>query len=409
MKKRRIKRKKIVSLIVILGSFFLGVFLIKDRFLSEPEPVEEEFVIIGKSLQEVEDYAKEHDYTVKKEFVYDKVILENIVVSGTKKGNTIEIIISKGKIPLSVYQDNKVNELGKIPIMMYHGIVNTTTTKYVGGNVDKDGYNRTVTAFKNDLEFYYENNYRMIRLIDYVGGNITTELGKSPLVLTFDDGREDNFKVLGKNADGSLEIDPNSAVGILEEFKNKYPDFNVTATFFLNYELFQQKTYNEDILKWLIENGYDVGNHTTNHADIKTITASKTEEIVGKMYEKLASIIPDKYVQIVALPFGSPYVKSHSNFSHILKANYNSQTYETLSTLRVGWEPELSPYHQNFDQTFLKRCRAYDNNGQEFDIKMVFNSLKSTRYVSDGDLTTVVIKQGTTNLNDKITKEIIKY
>ena len=88
---------------------------------------------------------------------------------------------------------------------MYHGIENVESTEYVGGNVDKDGYNRTVEAFKNDLEFYYKEGYRMVRLEDYVNGKITTELGKSPIILTFDDGNKNNFNVLGKDEDGNLK------------------------------------------------------------------------------------------------------------------------------------------------------------------------------------------------------------
>ena len=190
--------------------------------------------------------------------------------------------------------------------MMYHRIVNIKKSSY---NVDKDGYNRTKDGFINDLEFYYRNNYRMIRLIDYINGEIGTELGYSPIIITFDDGNIDNIKILGKNEDGSLIIDPNSAVGILENFKNKYPDYNVTATFFVNRGLFGQKEYNKDILNWLVNNGYDIGNHTLNHAYLDRISA-KVQEEIGGIYNILEEIIPNKYVKIVALPFGIPYQKS---------------------------------------------------------------------------------------------------
>ena len=39
----------------------------------------------------------------------------------------------------------------------------------------------------------------MVRLIDYVNGDIDTELGLSPIVITFDDGNQNNFNVLGKD------------------------------------------------------------------------------------------------------------------------------------------------------------------------------------------------------------------
>ena len=117
--------------------------------------------------------------------------------------------------------------------MMYHGIREKTSssTGTVGGNVDKDGYNRTPEAFRKDLESYYEKGYRMIRLDDYINGKVDVEYGKSPIILTFDDGNEDN-------------INKNIAVGILEEFKKKHPDANVTATFFVNGGIFNQSEYN---------------------------------------------------------------------------------------------------------------------------------------------------------------------
>ena len=134
-----------------------------------------------------------------------------------------EPVVEKKKLTSEDYIENNVNELGEVPIMMYHGIHNkkNSDTDYTGGNVDKDGYQRTAEAFRSDLDFYYENGYRMVRLTDYVDGNIDVELGKSPIVLTFDDGLENNIKVTGLDEKGNIIIDPNSAVGVLEEYKKK--------------------------------------------------------------------------------------------------------------------------------------------------------------------------------------------
>ncbi|MBQ9072754.1 MAG: polysaccharide deacetylase family protein [Bacilli bacterium] len=310
------------------------------------------------------------------------------------------------------YQNNNVDELGEVPIMMYHGIHNKSNsdTEYTGGNVDKDGYQRTAEAFRNDLEFYYNEGYRMIRLTDYVDGNIDVELGKSPIILTFDDGLSNNIKVTGLDDNGDIIIDPNSAVGILESFKEKYPDFNVTATFFVNGGLFEQEEYNEKILNWLVDNGYDIGNHTYTHVNFSNVDSSRTQEEVGKIYKLLDEIIPEKYVNIVALPFGSPYNLEHDNMQYIFNTNYNGKKYETKSTLRVGWKAESSPFSTDFNPKFLKRIRAYDNNGVEFDIEMNFKLLENNRYISDGNIDTIVIpssKESLVNNNDS--KEIITY
>ena len=318
----------------------------------------------------------------------------------------------KKELTTQDYIDNNVDELGEVPIMMYHGIHNkkNSETDYTGGNVDRDGYQRTAEAFRNDLEFYYKSGYRMIRLNDFVDGNIDVELGKSPLVLTFDDGLENNIKVTGLDKKGNIIIDPNSAVGILEEYKKKYPDFNVTATFFINGGIFQQKEYNEKILKWLVKHGYDVGNHTYTHVDFTKVGSEESIEEIGSVYEILDKIIPGKYVNIVALPFGSPYKYNHDNMKYILNCDYNGKNYKTKAALRVGWKAERSPFDKDFESTFLKRIRAYDNEGKEFDIEMNFKLLETTKYISDGDKNTIVIpKEKETKLTENSKKVSITY
>jgi len=389
-RKTKMKKSGLLVVVIILILFGGGIYYLsnqkdegKSLFPKKEEKEITDFENI--SLADAEEYAKKKKYEVKKTYDYDDTIEKDKIISGNLENNVLNLVVSEGSIPIEIFKEKKVNELGKVPIMMYHGIVNTTTNKYTGGNVDKDGYNRTSSAFAKDLEMYYEKGYRMIRLEDYINGVIDVELGLSPIILTFDDGNENNFKVTKKNEDGTLEFDPNSAIGVLEEFKKKHQDAKATATFFLNGGLCNQPQYNEDIVKWLVENGYDVGNHTISHVDFTKIGNEKTKEEVGKLYQKLDNIIPDKYVHIIALPFGSPYKKSHSNYPYIIEGEYNGYKYHSDAGLRVGWEPEVSPFNKEFDTSFLKRVRAYDNNGKEFDIQMTFNLLEKNRFISDGN------------------------
>jgi len=57
----------------------------------------------------------------------------------------------------------------------------------------------------------------------------------------------------------------------------------------------------------------------------------------------------------------------------------------------------------------LKRCRAYDNNGREFDIEMVFNGLKKTRYISDGDNDIITTSKDNQSIINNTSKELILY
>lgn len=351
------------------------------------------------SIEDVKKYAEENKLNLEIEEDYsnepkDKILKQSIEKdTELKENDVLTITTSKGRLSDEEYKEKKVNELGTVPIMMYHGIHDKkdSETKYTGGNVDKDGYQRTAESFRRDLEFYYTSGYRMIRLDDYIDGKIDVALGYSPIILTFDDGLENNIKVTGVDEKGNIQIDPNSAVGILEEFKNKYKDYNVTATFFVNGAIFNQKEYNEQILKWLIEHGYDVGNHSYSHADFTKISYDKSVQEIGSVYKILEAIIPGKYVSIVAMPFGSPYSKKHSNFNALLKGTYDGVNYETKSTLRVGWESNDSPFSSSFDPFFLKRIRAYDNNGKEFDIEQNFKILQNKRYISDGNVNNIVV------------------
>lgn len=372
-------------LFVLCFVILIVVFLV----FKEDNVIEKEINFVGKNIDEVKKYIDNNDLYV--EFIEDYNNSEKYKVYDQKiDGNKLIVFVSLGNKE-DAYKEYKVNELGNVPIMMYHGIENITNNIYTGGNVDENGYQRTALAFRKDLEFYYNNGYRMIKLSDYINGYIDVELGKSPIVLTFDDGLENNIKVIGLDNSGNIIIDPNCAVGILEDFKKKYPDYNVTATFFINASLFNQTQYNDKILKWLIDNNYSIGNHSYSHVDFSKIDSDKTEEEIGKMYNLLDSIIPGKYENIVALPFGSPYTVNNNNFKYILKGSYNNKNYETISTLRVGWESDYSPFHKKFDKTFLKRIRAYDNNGLDFDIEMNFKLLEENKYVSDGNKDEVTI------------------
>ena len=417
MIRRRRKRVNYGKVFLAIFILFLIIFLGSKLFKKEDKKI---FMIdvTEMKLEAAEKVLADYkldidvDYKYSDDIPKDEIISQSILKdTEINIGDRLSLIVSLGKLDKEKLKSDGINELGKVPIMMYHGIKNmkNSETANTGGNVDKDGYTRTVEAFRNDLEFYYNKGYRMIKLSDYINGKIDVPYGKSPLILTFDDGNDNNIKVTGLDEKGNIIIDKNSAVGVLEEFKKKYPDYNVTAIFFVTSALFNQPEYNEKIIHWLVDNGYEVGNHTKGHNNLSNTSTSETENVIGYVYKQLEGIVGNKYSKIVALPFGSPYNKSHANYSHILKGNYDGYEYVTEAALRVGWEPEVSPFHKDFDKTFLKRCRAYDNNGKEFDIEMVYQMLDKSRYISDGNPDRIVTSKSNSDLITDTKMEVILY
>ena len=343
-----VRKKKNTFVLLIIMILIMIIFMI--IFAINHKKVDNMVLLpnfVGKDISEVKDFVSQNEIELNIEEEYSKTVEENKVVSqSVKEGTNIEevktisVVISKGKIKLETYRENGINEIGNIPVMMYHGIHNlkNSDTSYTGGNVDKDGYQRTSEAFRNDLEMYYQKGYRMIRLTDYIDGKIDVEFGKSPIVITFDDGLENNVKVTGLDEKGNIIIDPNSAVGILEEFKKKYPDYNITATFFVNSSLFNQPEYNDKILSWLIDNGYDIGNHSMNHPDFTKIDTSKTQEEIGGLYK----ILEDKSVNIEGI------------YSHIYDAE-NEERYKK----------QIKKYEELIKEIDLEKVKIYHISASE--------------------------------------------
>ena len=97
------------------------------------------------------------------------------------------------------------NELGRVMILEYHKI-----------DRPEHRWTRTPENFRRDLETLYAGGYRLIGLNSLLDGRIAVPAGTTPVVLTFDDSSPGQFRYLQRN--GTLEIDPESAIGILEAF-----------------------------------------------------------------------------------------------------------------------------------------------------------------------------------------------
>lgn len=272
------------------------------------------------------------------------------------------------------------NEIGEIMILMYHGI-----------GEDESTWQRTPDNLRRDLEYMYQNGYRMISLNDYAKGIIKTKAGYTPIILTFDDGRQNNFNII-RNADGEIEIDPNCAVGILEEFRKKYPDFDVTASFFLTSNIFGQEEYKEYKLKYLVENGYDIGNHTKSHNEMAKQDGKVIQTELGFINNTILSYLPDYTVETVALPTGSNPRPEYEKY--VLEGEHDGIKYKNIAVLDVGWRPAYSPFDTMNNFLSLYRITASEINVGGcgiYDYFKQFEDNKREKFISDGNPDVVTI------------------
>lgn len=316
---------------------------------------------------------------------------ENQQEEAIEEKNNID---SKEKIDLSL----KPNEAGQIMVLMYHNI-----------GEEEAEWVRTAENFKKDLKTLYDKGYRPISLEDFVNNNINVEAGLTPIVITFDDGNQNNFNIIEK--DGGKIVDPNCAVGILEEFNKENPDFSLNATFFVfGSNPFRQEELLEYKLNYLVEKGFHIGNHTLGHNDMSKIKdASEIQKVLGKQASFLESYIPDYKVNTYALSYGAR-PKDKTLYPYLQKGQYEGMTYENIAVLNVGWDPSVSPIDKSFDPYSIHRIRAsetkVDGVGM-YDWLAVFDKNPERRYISDGNPDIVTVpkkfeeKVDTEKLNEK--------
>ena len=298
----------------------------------------------------------------------DKTQGENINIA-TEQPIKPEIII-----------DENANENGKIMILMYHGI----------GDEEKE-WVRTSANFRKDLETLYSKGYRLISLMDYVNNNIKVEAGYTPVVITFDDGLLNQFNIIEEN--GIKKIDPDCAVGMLEDFYKEHKDFGRAASFYIYYPVpFRQKELIKEKFEFLINNGYEIGNHSYNHPSLGKIALEEVDEQLAMNVKSTKDYVPDYVVESLALPFGE--APKGENYSHVVSGAYEGVEYLNKAVLKVGSNPALSPNNKDFDPLKLPRVRASELNTAGtgiYDWLTYFEKNPDKRYISDGNPDVVTV------------------
>lgn len=242
----------------------------------------------------------------------------------------------------------KYNESGKIIIVMYHKFA----------DVETDEYSRSFENFRKDLEYLYEHGYRTVSLNDYLENKMKVSVGCTPIILTFDDGTKGQFNLI-ENENGELVANPNSAVGIMEEFYKEHPDFGLNGTFYINGSSFFSGSGTEkERLEYLINKGFEIGNHTNTHVYLNKASAETIQKEIGLVSNKVNELVGYK-INSLALPYG---ISSKDYKEYIAKGTYDEQEYENKIILLVGSNPALSPTSEKLNLLSLPRVRATGGN-----------------------------------------------
>ncbi|WP_433231619.1 polysaccharide deacetylase family protein [Actinomadura formosensis] len=281
----------------------------------------------------------------------------------------------------------KANELGQVPVLMYHRILNKPQMSL----------DRSTKELHDELTRLAKDGYCPITAAEFVGGRFNVPAGRHPVVLTFDDSTPGHF---GLDAQGGPK--PDTAVGVIEQVARENPGFRPVATFYLNKDLFGMDDAQAAAgLAWLRQHGYELGNHTVNHPSLSGMSEKGVRKEIGDMEDRIVKLT-GAHTTTFAYPFGAvPKKKAW--------AEKEDGRYAFQGMFLAGWRPSVSPFDGDFDRWQIDRIRSEgkikENDCTKYCSVAWLDYLDKNpdeRYTSDGDPNTVTFPK---SAEDRLAKE----
>lgn len=268
----------------------------------------------------------------------------------------------------------KVNELGAIMIIRY-------------GRFGEEGReSRSPENFRRDLQLLYQQGYRCIPLSELLSGEIRTGPGFTPLVITFLGADPGQVRFL---EDGTAELDPRCALGVLEDFGREHPDFGVTATFFLGGQLFGQEPFQGQKLAMLRKKGYGLG-VTVEQEAARLKTAQDAAAAVAASVSAVRRHLPDFAPECALFP--REWKEMEGDIG--MEITVDGEVLRLRAILYDSGMPVVSPFDGSFDPARLEAIKVVDpsmDTGGFYHWLRYFTENPERRYVSDGDPYTVTV------------------
>ena len=212
--------------------------------------------------------------------------------------------------------------------------------------------------------------------------------GKTPVVLTFDDSTQFQFSY-----DARGNIKPDTAIGILLDFKREHPAFPLAGTFYVNREPFAGVARGQEMLRWLVDHGFELGNHTKDHMPVQPASGPDRGSEGARPRQ------PGDRGRRAGLPRPDDGAAARSDaeagVARACDGRWNGRTYNFNGVMLIGAGPAPSPFGKSFDRAGIPRIRSGHlpwNGEADFGAWYWLSALKQNperRYVSDGDPATI--------------------
>ncbi|MCB0169202.1 MAG: hypothetical protein KDJ97_01515 [Anaerolineae bacterium] len=262
------------------------------------------------------------------------------------------------------------NEQGEVMILRYRnfGRTNTVTQRSLAGFRQDLGQLRAAgfypvnlrdlalgqTKYRQDLAKLADEGWPAFRSDDLLAHHLYgVPAGKRPVVLTFDGSHESQYRLLPNG-----DIDPNTAMGVLDAFHQQHPaDWPLRATFFVQpaadqaaYQLFGQPELVAQKLQTLIDAGMEVGLY------LPEITEANYQETRQRLSGEatLETLLPGYEIDSLALET----IDQAPALSLLQMGAFNGRRYDYPLITIVADAAAPSPHSEQFSSHRIPRINA---------------------------------------------------
>jgi hypothetical protein len=323
-------------------------------------------------------------------------LVVSTTVGSVPSTSTTSTLIAPGQpITAEVAKTIKANEMGLVPVLMYHKIGNDIVPP---------------ARLRDDIARLKAAGFYPTTIREMAEGTMAIPAGKSPVILTFDDSSVTQYKILD---DGTL--DPDCAVATILAAVEA-GDWAPKACFFpLLYVnraaniVFGQPKHAEEKLRNLVAWGFEVGSHTVTHQDLSQATPAQIHKELAQSKAKLEEMIGGGYrVYTLDPPFG----QYPDDVSLLTSGEYEGVSYEFSAVVMVMGGEGFSPFSDDFNPIRIRRIAA-DPPETVPNLVTYFQKHPEMRFVSDGDPAVVSAPQKLAaalgELRTDLTQTIVRY
>ncbi len=166
----------------------------------------------------------------------------------------------------------------------------------------------------------------------------------------------------------------------------QYDDFRPAGTFYVKHEPFAGKPEGGEMLRWLHENGFELGNHTFDHTPFRGMGAAQVQRQLVLGQNVILAAVPDAEVRTLALPLGA--MPRPPRLAR--RGSSQGESYRHAGVFLVGADPAPSPFSKAFRADAIPRIRTSPPGARNSEYGSTYwldylRRNRGQRYVSDGD------------------------